>query len=67
VVFREYLAMSALVNNSDMSLDDPQVIDIFVSGTHDYKFFKRVSCEQRHQAYQAHRFKDDSIVSTLEE
>jgi hypothetical protein len=67
VVFRDYLTMNALVNDTDMSLDDPQVIDMFISGTLDYKFFKRVSREQRHQPSQAHRFKDESIVSTLEE
>jgi hypothetical protein len=67
VVFRDYLAMSALVNNSDMSLDDPAVIDMIISGTLDYKFFKRVSREQRHQASQLHRFRDESIVATLEE
>jgi hypothetical protein len=66
-VFRDYIAMSALVNNSDMSLDDPAVIDMFISGTLDYKFFKRVSREQRHQASQLHRFRDESIVAPLEE
>jgi hypothetical protein len=55
-----------LVGNSDRSLDDPAVIDMFISGTLDYKFFKRVSREQRHQASQLHRFRDESIVATLE-
>jgi hypothetical protein len=36
IVFKDYLAMSALVNNSDLSLDDPQVIDMFIFGTLDY-------------------------------
>jgi hypothetical protein len=67
VVFRDYLAMSALVRDADMSLDDPEVIDMFISGTVDYKFFKRVSREPRHQPSQAHKFRDESIVSTLEE
>lgn len=67
IVFRDYMAMSALVNNVDISLDDANVIDMFISGTLDYQFFKRVSREHRHQPSQAHRFRDESIVSTLEE
>jgi hypothetical protein len=33
IVFRDYLAMSALVKNVDLTLDDPQVIDMFISGS----------------------------------
>jgi hypothetical protein len=57
----------ALVNNADVLLDDPHVIDMFISGTINYKFFERVSRKQRHQSSQAHHFKDESIVSTLEQ
>jgi hypothetical protein len=67
IVFRDYLAMSALVHNVDLSVDDAHDIDMFISGKLDYQFFKRVSREHRHQPSQAHRFKDDSIVATLEE
>jgi hypothetical protein len=67
IVFRDYLAISALVNNTNVSLDDPHVIDMSISGTLNYKFFKRVSREQRHQSSQAHRFKHESTDSTLEE
>jgi hypothetical protein len=40
---------------------------MFISGTINYNFFKRVSHKQRHLSSQAHHFKDQSIVSTLEE
>ncbi|KAG7374842.1 reverse transcriptase RNA-dependent DNA polymerase [Nitzschia inconspicua] len=66
VVFRDYLAMSALVHNTSMSLDEPRVMDMFLAGTIDYTFFRRVSREERQQPSRLHFFRDETIVATLE-
>ncbi|KAG7370163.1 reverse transcriptase RNA-dependent DNA polymerase [Nitzschia inconspicua] len=66
VVFRDYLAMSALVHNTSMSLDEPRVMDMFLAGTIDYTFFRRVSREERQQPSRLRFFRDETIVATLE-
>ncbi|KAG7369542.1 reverse transcriptase RNA-dependent DNA polymerase [Nitzschia inconspicua] len=66
VVFRDYLAMSALVHNTSMSLDEPRVMDMFLAGTLDYTFFRRVSREERQQPSRLQYFRDETIVATLE-
>ncbi|KAG7343607.1 hypothetical protein IV203_021615 [Nitzschia inconspicua] len=66
VVFRDYLAMSALVHNTSMSVDEPRVMDMFLAGTIDYTFFRRVSREERQQPSRLRFFRDETIVATLE-
>jgi hypothetical protein len=66
LIFQDWLAMRALVTNEVKSLDDEHTLDMFPTGCTYGPFFQNCSREERKAgSTTAHKYKADSILSTL--
>jgi hypothetical protein len=66
LIFQDWLAMRALVTNEVKSLNNEHTLDMFLTGCTYGRFFQNCSREERKAgSTTAHKYKADSILSTL--
>ena len=64
--FKDYLQLRAFVQNINVGLDDASTMDIFISNLQHAGYINRVYMQQSVDPANAHRWKEDRIVETIE-
>ena len=64
-MFQDYLQLQAYINNAQLSLDDPNQVDLFIDRARYSDFLHRVTREERANPMKRYKYRGLQLVETL--